>query len=188
MWKKIAGFTNYSVNENGEVRNDATGALKRPTINKGNGYRVVDLYEGNRRKKVTVHRLVANAFIPNPENKPTVDHIDGDRTNNNVHNLRWATYGEQNSRFETNGVRSQRIKATHFIEYRNKRGGRHEGWGNVDVIRYFESITACAEFFGCTVSNISLRLEDGDIGRRGRTRAWLIEYEDGERHTLIANV
>ena len=49
------------------------------------------------RRIVTVHRLVAEAFIPNPENKPCVDHIDGNRTNNNPTNLRWVTFKENNN-------------------------------------------------------------------------------------------
>lgn len=49
------------------------------------------------RKGCFIHRLVAEAFIPNPENKPCVDHIDGDRTNNNLTNLRWVTFKENNN-------------------------------------------------------------------------------------------
>ena len=132
MWVKLKRNPNYSINENGEVRNDITGHIKKPTENKANGYLVLDLYIGNKRTKVPVHRLVAEAFIPNPDNKPTVDHKDGNRKNNSISNLRWASYGEQNSRFETVGVRSQRVKATHYVEYRKRRGGGHESWGNID--------------------------------------------------------
>ena len=153
-------------------------------MNKANGYFYVDLYKNNQGVKAPVHRLVAEAFIPNPENKPTVDHKDGNRQNNSISNLRWASYGEQNSRFDTRGVRSQKIKAVHYIERRNPRGGGHLGWGDVEKILFFESISRCADYFNCSVSNISLRLEDGKIGRRGRTRAWLIEYVDSERITV----
>lgn len=182
MWVKISRNNNYSINQNGEVRNDLTGIIKKPTVNKSNGYLYFDLYEGNERAKVPLHRLVAEAFIPNPDNKPTVDHKDGNRQNNTINNLRWATYSEQNSRFRTHGIRSQRIKATHYKEKRKVRGGGHESWGTVDQILFFDSISQCAEHFSTTLSNISLRLKDG-IGKRGKTRAWLIEYADGERHT-----
>lgn len=82
MWKKIERNSNYSINENGEVRNDKTGKIKTSFVNKRNGYLIVDLYKNNKSEKVSVHRLVAEAFIPNPEGKLTVDHADGDRQNN----------------------------------------------------------------------------------------------------------
>lgn len=55
------------------------------------GYRVVDLLLTNKRKKYRVHRIVAETFIPNPDNKAHVNHIDGCKSNNNVENLEWAT-------------------------------------------------------------------------------------------------
>lgn len=181
MWKKVSRNNNYSVNKNGLIRNDITKKIKKPFINKANGYLTVDLYKNNKSQKVPIHRLVAEAFLPNEENKPTVDHIDKNRTNNKLSNLRWATYSEQNSNFGTIGVRSQRVKATHFKEFRKKRGGGHDGWGDVDKVIYFDKIGECAEYFGTTIGNISLRLKEG-IGKRGKTRAWLIEYVDSERH------
>ena len=111
MWKKIKNYNNYSVNENGEVRNDISGKIKSAYFCKGNGYYYVDLWENNKIKKIPLHRIIAEAFIPNPENKPTIDHADGNRQNNRIDNLRWATYSEQNSRFNTYGVRSEKIYA-----------------------------------------------------------------------------
>lgn len=184
IWKKIPDFKNYSINELGQVRNDKTGNIKKPYKNKKNGYFIIDLWENNKSHKITLHRLLAKTFIPNPENKPTVDHADGDRENNNLSNLRWATYSEQNSRFETSGVRSEKIIVTQYEEYRKKRGGGHIKWGNVINRLFFNSISDCARYFGCSVSNISLRLEDGQIGRRGITRGFLIEYFNGNRSTI----
>ena len=101
MWKKIERNDNYSINKQGQVRNDKSGHIKSPFANVRSNYLIVDLYKNNKSEKVPIHRLVAEAFIPNPENKLTVDHIDGNRQNNTIENLRWATYGEQNSRFDT---------------------------------------------------------------------------------------
>lgn len=183
MWKKIGRNPNYSINENGEVRNDITGRIKKPYTNKKNGYLIIDLCKDNKSKKVPIHRLVAEAFIPNPENKPTVDHIDGDRENNSINNLRWATYSENNSRFETIGVRSEPIIVKYYAEERKKRGGGHLAWLDVIEKLEFESISATAEYFGCTISNISLMLEKGTIGQRGKTRGYQFSYKNGKRST-----
>lgn len=95
MWKKIYldGIeTNYSVSDAGEIRNDSTNYLLKPAIQQG--YAHVTLYINKKGKRVKIHRLVATAFIPNPENKPYVNHIDGMRSNNTIDNLEWVTASE----------------------------------------------------------------------------------------------
>ena len=89
-WKVIYDFPNYEISNYGNVRNNTK--IVKSVPNK-HGYNVVVLCNGTR-KSVNVHRLVAAAFIPNPDNKPCVDHIDGDRTNNHADNLRWVTVKE----------------------------------------------------------------------------------------------
>lgn len=175
-WKILKENNNYSINENGEIKNNITNNIKKPTLNISNGYYYVDLWKDNKNKKYPVHRLVANNFIPNPQNKPTVDHADGDRTNNSISNLRWATYSEQNSRFKTNGVRSERIKVTHYKEERKKRGGGHIAWLDIDKILFFDSIGETAEYFNCNLGNISQMLKKSTIGVRGKTRGYKFEY------------
>lgn len=180
-WVKILRNNNYSINENGEVRNDKTDYIKKATRNKRNGYYYLDLYIDNKREKVPVHRLVAEAFIANPEGKLTVDHADGNRENNTIENLRWATYGEQNSRFDSVGVRSEPVTVTKYEEKRKKRGGGHEAWLGVEEVLEFDSITKVAEYFDVTIGNISMMLEKGTIGKRGITRGYKFEYAQGER-------
>lgn len=98
-WRKIKGYQNYSVSNLGNVRNDKTGRLLKPGKSGGgtkrNYYQVL-LYQGSHasRKSVFIHRLVADAFIPNPDNFPEVNHIDRDGFNNAVSNLEWVTRSE----------------------------------------------------------------------------------------------
>ena len=92
MYKIIKDFENYMVDENGNILNWKTQIFKKPTSNnRGKGYLYVDLYNNGKHKRVYIHRLVAQAFIPNPENKPYINHIDGNPRNNNVKNLEWCT-------------------------------------------------------------------------------------------------
>lgn len=85
--------TIYYISDAGRVMNIKTGRIMKTTINKG--YERAHLYINNKSKNVQIHRLVAFAFIPNPENKPTVNHKDGNKIHNDVSNLEWATYSEQ---------------------------------------------------------------------------------------------
>lgn len=162
MWNVIKTNENYSINELGEVKNNKNNKIIKPFINKKNGYKTVDLWKDNKCKKYTIHRLLAEHFIDNPENKPTIDHKDGNRLNNSIENLRWATYSEQNSRFNTYGVRSEKIIVT------NINGTKKE----------FNRITDVAKEFNTTISNISLMLKKGTYGKRGRTRYFKFEYKN----------
>lgn len=91
-YKTINGFSSYLICNNGEVYNKRSKYRKCPTSNRhGKGYLYVDLYERNKYTRQYIHRLVAEAFIPNPENKPYVNHIDGDPHNNSAENLEWCT-------------------------------------------------------------------------------------------------
>ena len=100
-WKPIAGFENrYEVSNLGQVKSLNFHRSGKPQILKQYsdryGYMKVFLYRNGKPHYLTVHRLVAEAFILNPENKETVDHIDCNRKNNNVENLRWVTAKENN--------------------------------------------------------------------------------------------
>jgi len=99
-WKDIADYENYEVSNLGNVRNKNTGRILK-SYNKG-GYSVVGL-SNIKTKSFQVHRLVCQAFISNPENKPQVNHIDKNGLNNNVMNLEWNSVLENNIH-RSNGV------------------------------------------------------------------------------------
>ena len=85
-WKEIDGFERYEVSSDGRVRNKWTGRVLKPFLS-NMGYNIVSLHCSGKETKKIVHRLVASAFVANPEQKPQVDHIDNDKTNNHYKNF-----------------------------------------------------------------------------------------------------
>jgi hypothetical protein len=106
--------TKYWVSDSGIVKND-DGYIMKPFVT-SDGYLRISLYD-NGYKKVFIHRLVALAFVPNPNNFPEIDHIDGKPQNNNANNLRWVTH-KQNM---NNPITRNRMKRRVFSdEWRTK--------------------------------------------------------------------
>lgn len=95
MEKVIKDYPQYVINEQGQVKNIKTGRIKKTLPNHQTTYFQVNLWKGNRGAWKYVHRLLAEAFIPNPLGLPEVNHIDGNRQNNALSNLEWVT-GQQN--------------------------------------------------------------------------------------------
>ena len=113
IWKEIKGYPNYQISNMGRIKSlnyNCTGKEKIMKLtNDKDGYLLVKIYKNKKQTTYKVHRLVAEAFIPNPDNKPYIDHINTDRTDNTVWlnedgsvnyektNLRWVTQKENNN-------------------------------------------------------------------------------------------
>lgn len=93
-FETIEEFPDYSINEDGEIYSHIYNRILKSHKDSATGYFKIQLRKDKKTYCVFVHRLLAQTFIPNPDNKPTVDHIDRNRTNNNITNLRWATNSE----------------------------------------------------------------------------------------------
>ena len=140
IWKDIDRYEGlYQVSNFGRVKSIGYG--KERVLKAGvnsRGYLNVVLFKDGKGKSFTVHRLVAIAFIPNPENKEQIDHIDTVRTNNRVSNLRWCTQEENQNNSLTKKRRSKSMKS----------GNNPNAKKVVCDNRVFECITECAEYYG----------------------------------------
>ena len=101
---KIEGFEKYEVSNLGKVRNIKSGRILKPYLTK-KGYLMHLLYENNKQNHLLLHRIIATAFIDNPEEKPQVNHIDENKLNNDLSNLEWCTEREN----AIHGTRTKRV-------------------------------------------------------------------------------
>ena len=138
IWRDIKGYEGlYQVSNYGNVRSmnySRTKRVKELKLNKTNGYLRVILRKDKQSTSRAVHRLVAEAFIPNINDLPEVNHKDECKTNNNVDNLEWCTrvyninYGTANKRRAETRIKNGTVWKNHFTPFTNKeicaRGGR----------------------------------------------------------------
>lgn len=106
IWKDIEGYEGlYQISSLGRVKSlyNSKEIIRKTRINKF-GYPYLNLSKNGKKKTFTVHRLVALAFLPNPDNLSQVNHIDEDKTNNRVENLEWCS-AKYNANFGTRNMR-----------------------------------------------------------------------------------
>ena len=105
IMKQIKKYPNYYVTKEGLVFSSKSNKYLKPSFDK-QGYARVGIYVGNyKTKTIKVHRIVAETFIDNPKNKKDVNHIDGNKSNNNVLNLEWCTRSENIKHAFKNGLK-----------------------------------------------------------------------------------
>ena len=116
-FKLIDDYPNYSISTCGKVKNNTSGNILNTSVHR-NGYEIINIKPNGRGagKTLKVHRLVAITFIPNPDNKPQVNHLDGDKCNNHLENLEWATASENMKHAVKNGLLTPPENVTRFTE------------------------------------------------------------------------
>lgn len=138
----IESHPNYRIYNDGTVRN-SKDEIKTPYKNK-HGYMTVNLYNNGKSSSKRIHRLVAEAFIPNPYNKPEVNHLDGNKTNNYVGNLEWSTKSENMQHAYKTGL--NKPHATYGMRgHKNPNGGRKgRPVTIIETNETFDSVKDCA--------------------------------------------
>lgn len=168
-WRVISEYPRYSVSNRGEVRNDETNRLLKPSY-VGNGYLHVTLSNENGRSQKSVHRLVAKEFIDNPRGCDTVNHIDGNPSNNCVKNLEWCTQSENMKHAYRIG-----LQKPNWDQIEHSLARSHEAHKrpvrNIETGSYYPSVKECAEAEGIGSSAVSFHLA-------GHARKCRFEYAD----------
>jgi len=118
-WKPIEDYDNYEISNLGNVRNKKRNKLLTPIINNKNYYQL-NLCKNNKRKNFQLHRLIAIAFIPNPNNLPITDHIDKNSLNNSIDNLRWVSHSQNQYNKQKRKNTTSKFRGVFFKKENNK--------------------------------------------------------------------
>lgn len=152
IWKDIKGYEGlYQVSNIGRVR--SSNGIIKPRIS--GCYPRIKLYNKGACEHVFVHRLVAEAFIPNPENKSQVNHKDGNKLNNIVSNLEWVTPSE-------NAIHAHRVLGHKTCNPCLGKFGK-EHW-NSKLVLQIKDGKIIAEFYGCMEAQRKTKIHHSGIG------------------------
>lgn len=150
IWKDIRGYEGlYQISSLGNIKSypkkyqHNSIVVLKPSTNQY-GYKYIGLYKNKERKSYLIHRLVAEAFIPNPNNLPQINHKDENKQNNCVDNLEWCS-NEYNASYGTRNIRSSITQGTKINQYDK----------NNNYITSYHSINEAAKKTGISEGNIS---------------------------------
>ncbi len=178
-WRPVKGYEGlYEVSNMGRVKSLHTGEeIIISTPNDSFGYKTVTLAKRTHKQK-RVHRLVAEAFIPNPMNLPAVNHLDGDKHNNSMYNLEWCSIKENTNHAIKTGLIKFMVAPKPIMAYKGDK-----------LIGVFRSISECANKLNCDTRHISdvihgklkthhgfsFRLVNGEDLKRGDFRDYAVK-------------
>lgn len=144
-WKTIKGYRGlYKISNFGRVLCIKTNQIKCSGLNR-QSYHQMTLFKDGANKTFRLHRLVAQAFVPNPLNKPFVNHIDGDKNNNRFCNLEWVTSAENNRHAIEHGLNDCNQRQVAYYE-------------NGKLVYLFDSLAQAGKFFGVGRNTIHARI------------------------------
>ena len=115
IFLKINGYKNYSVSDQGNIRNDTKLKILKQPINRY-GYKTVTLRKNGKNKTCTIHKLVADAFLEKIKDKDYVDHIDGIKTNNHLGNLRYVSLSENSMNKSMHNNNTSGMPGVHYAK------------------------------------------------------------------------
>ena len=172
-WRDIPGYEGlYQISDGGKVKSLRRDKEVRQALFPKSGYMYVGLSKGGKQKTKLVHRLVAEAFIPNPEGKDSVNHIDGCKTNNAADNLEWVTPKENTAHAIRTGLLDPKMSRVTPIMALNKETG--------ELIK-FRSIAEAADQLGLNKSEISRQANRNLDYRKGTTgQYFFIQVQEGD--------
>ena len=154
-WGDIAGFPTYEISTLGNIRNKKTKHMLSPNISQ-RGYKYVCLWKDGKHVTKYIHKTMGETFLPNPENKPMVNHKNGNKLANVITNLEWSTYSENNKHAYDTGLKiiSDKVRETArrmgtSDAAKQAAYNRHPNVLIVETGEIFESHIEVANLLGC---------------------------------------
>jgi len=124
LFVEIKNYENYLINKKGDIYSKNLKKNLKERIDSHTGYKVVTLYSGGYSKTFKVHRLVAQAFLTNPEGKKQVDHINRNKLDNNLSNLRYVT--NQQNQYNIGFKKNNKLKEKNICKKKTRKGLRFQ--------------------------------------------------------------